>query len=183
MRPPRDVVRLGVALGLACVTTVGCSNSPTPEPPTRPPVAFAPIEVTGVGEVALGSASGEDLVIRVTEAGPASIMAGPGSFQVTLTDHAGLSGSVSFVGTPTVSAPGSLGVTASLTRPNVLTVEIVDSDTVNIEQMTIEHLGIQASTTASLGAVNAIVSGCAGSLAGCTATNVLPSPASVVAGP
>jgi hypothetical protein len=33
-----------------------------------------------------------------------------------------------------------------------------------------------------LGSVNAVVAGCAGSLAGCTAANVLPSPGSVVAG-
>lgn len=179
----RGVVRLGVALVLVGAATVGCSDNSTLQPPTRPPVAFAPIELTGVGDVARASASGEDLVIRVTEASPAAIRSGPGSFQVTLTDHAGLPDSVSFTGTPTVIAPGSLGVIATLTRPNVLTVEIVDSDTINIEQMTIESLGIRASATAALGAVNAIVSGCAGSLAGCTATNVLPSPASVVAGP
>ena len=159
----------------------GCAPAPTPPPPSRPPVALAPIEVTGVGEITQGGTSPDELVLHVTEAGNATIGTGPGSFQVTLTDHAGLPDTIAYTGTPSVSGPGSLGVTASLTAPDVLTVSIVDSDTLNIETITIEGLGIRASPAAAPGSINAVIGGCSGSLAGCTATNVLTSPGSVVA--
>jgi hypothetical protein len=179
-RAKRGVAAL---VGFAVVVVIGaCSPGPTPSLPSRMPVALGPIALTGVGDVQQGGASAETIVIRVTEVGPATITAGAGSFQVTLTDHAGLPDTVSFTGTPTASGPGSLGVTAALTRANVLTVEIVDSDTLNIEPITIEGLGVRALSSAAIGPVNAVLGGCAGSLAGCAATNVLPSPASVVAG-
>jgi hypothetical protein len=174
-------MRLGVAgLGIL-VSVVGCSNNPTPPPPTRPPVALGPVEVTGVGDVAQGGHSANELVLRFTEASPAAIRVGPGSFQVTLTDHAGLPDTLGFTGTPSIEAPGSLGASATLTRRNVLTVSIVDSDSFNIEPITITGLAIFATPTAALGSINAVISGCAGSLAGCTAANVLASPGSVVA--
>lgn len=189
MRTQPTPVRVGfVALGLlvCSVGLAGCADNPTPPTPpkpTRPPVALAPVEVTGVGDVAQGGASEPDLVLQFTEISPASIAPGPGTFQVTLTDHLGLRETVSFTGTPSVSGPGSLGATATLTAGNVLTVGIVDSDTVNIEQMTITGLGISTAPTAALGSINAIIGPCAGSMAGCTATNVLASPGNVVAAP
>lgn len=174
-------MRLGVAgLGLL-LSVVGCTGNPTPPPPTRPPLALGPVEVTGVGDVVQGGVSRNELVLRVTETSPAAIGAGPGSFQVTLTDHAGLSDTVGFTGTPSIGAPGSLGASAALAKRNVLAVRIVDSDSFNIELITITGLAISASRTAALGSINAVVSGCAGSLAGCTAANVLASPGSVVA--
>lgn len=181
MRTTPRMMRHGFAGLGVLVFIVGCIDTPRPPPPTRPPVALGPVEVTGVGDVAQGGVSANALVLRFIETSPAAITAGSGSLQVTLTDHAGLPDTLGFTGTPSIEGPGSLGASATLSRSNVLTVSIVDSDTFNIEQMTITGLGIRASPTAALGSINAVISGCAGSLAGCTATNVLTSPGSVVA--
>lgn len=172
------MVALGALVGIA-----GCSDAPTPLPPTRPPVALGPVELTGVGNVAQDGASANDLVLRFTESNPSAIGSGSGSLQITLTDHAGLPDTIGFTGAPLIQAPGSLGAAATLSSPNVLTVSIVDSDTYNIEQITITGLGIRAAPTAAVGSINAVISGCAGSLAGCAATNVLTSPGSVMAAP
>jgi hypothetical protein len=181
-RLPRvGLLAVGIVVGV--VGLVGCGDDPVPSPPSRPPVSLAPFEVTGVGEIVQGGTSPNELVLHVKEAGNATIGTGPGSFQVTLTDHAGLPDTIGFAGTPSVSGPGSLGATASLTAPDVLTVNIVDSDTLNIESITITGLGIRAEPAAALGSINAAIGGCSGSLAGCTATNVLASPGSVVAAP
>jgi hypothetical protein len=181
MRPIR-FLRGFLASGLVvCLITVaGCREETLPSPPSRPPVALASGEVTGVGEVRQGGVSEPDLILRFTETSPTAIMRGQGSFQVTLTDHAGLPDSIRFIGTPAVEGPGSLVAAAALTSPNVLTVTIVDSDPLNIEEMTITGLGIGVLATAAIGPINAVVGGCAGSLAGCTESNVLPSPGEVV---
>lgn len=177
--------RIRLAIGSVGVIAVlaGCTSPPTPPPPTRPPVALAPVGVTEVGDVPRGGASKDVLVLTFTEAGAATIATGAGSFEVTLTDSAGYPDPVGFTGTPSIAAPGSLGATAKLIRSNVLMVEIVDSDTFNIESVTITGIGIKASPTAALGPINAVINGCVGSLAGCTATNVLTSPGAVVAAP
>jgi hypothetical protein len=177
-------LRLGFAGAgvLMCVVGfVGCTDNPPPPVPTRPPVALGPVEVTGVGDIAQGGASGNELVLQLTEAGIATIAAGTGSLQVTLTDHAGLPDTLRFTGTPSVVAPGSLGASAVLNGGNVLTISIVDSDRFNIEPIIITGLAISASPSAALGSINAVIGGCAGSLAGCVAANVLASPGSVVA--
>lgn len=174
--------RLGIAASLLLVVG-GCADDPRPSPPTRPPIALGPVELIGVGAVPRAGVSPRSLVLRFTEIAPATIMRGPGSLRVTLTDHAGVPDTVSFTGIPSTVAPGSLGVTATVTRPNVLTVNIVDSDTFNIEQITIEDLTVSASSAAALGTITAIISGCTGSLNGCTSSNVLPSPGEVVPGP
>lgn len=179
MRSPR-AVRLGFASVAVIVSVVGCSDHPTPPPPTRPPVALGPVDVSGVGDITQGGESENELTLHFTEPTQAAIGGGPGSFQVTLTDHAGLSETIRFAGTPSIDVPGSLGATATLSGPNVLRVDIVDSDSFNVEPITISGLRIKASPTAALGSINAVVSGCTGSLAGCTATNVLASPGSVV---
>ena len=181
MRTTPRMMRHGFAGLGVLVFIVGCIDTPRPPPPTRPPVALGPVEVTGVGDVAQGGVSANTLVLRFIETSPVAIAAGSGSFQLTLTDHAGLPDTLGFTGTPSIEGPGSLGATAVLTKRSVLTVSIVDSDSFNIEAITITGLAISASPSAALGAINAVVSGCAGSLAGCTATNVLTSPGSVVA--
>ena len=175
--------RHGLGAASALLIFAACANDPSPTPPTRPPIALGPVELTGVGAVPRAGVSPNTLVLRFIEIAPATIMRGPGSLHVTLTDLAGVPGTVSFTGNPSIVAPGSLGATAVLTAPNVLTVNIVDSDPLNIEQIDIEDLTISVSSEAALGAINAIVSGCTGSLDGCTASNVLPSPGEVVAGP
>ena len=175
--------RLGIGVASLLLVVAACTNDPSPSPPTRPPLALGPVELTSVGAVPRAGVSPASLVLRFTEVAPATILGGPGLVQVTLTDQAGTPGTVSFTGIPSILAPGSLGVTATLTRPNVLTVSIVDSDPLNIESIALEDLAISASSEAALGPINAIVSACTGSLDGCTESNVLPSPGEVVAGP
>jgi hypothetical protein len=173
---------LAVAV-VAVVAVVGCNSAPTPPPPTPVPIVFAPIEVTGIGEVRQGTASGDELVVRLTELEGDSLPAGPGAFELTLTDSAGGRDAVSFRGTPTLLGPGSLGATATLTRSNILTVQIVDTDTFNIEQLSIGGLRISAAATAPVGDLGLTIDACTRSLAGCAATNVLASPGSVVTSP
>lgn len=182
-RFPRLVGAAAVGL-IACVTGLaGCGEDTFPSLPTRTPVALGPVEVTSVGEVRLGGTSESPLVLRFTEVEPRAITSGAGSFQVTLTDHAGRPDTLRFDGTPSIEGPGSLGASATVTRGNVLTVSIVDSDSFNIESVAVGGLTIAALPAAAIGSINAVIGGCAGSLAGCTASNVLPSPGEVVAGP
>ena len=175
---------LVVALGIVAIAVAVAYNlAPTPPPPPvpTPAVALAPIEVIGVGELNQGRTSADDLLIRITELDNAAIPRGPGQFELVLTDSAGAATAVSFAGTPTLTAPGSLGVIATLSGSNVLRLEIVDSDPLNIEQVTIEGLAISASTSAPLGALALTVAGCTGSLAGCAANTDLDSPGTVIA--
>ena len=172
--------------GLAAVTmlafVVGCSDKPPTPEPSRPPVALGPVSVIGVGDLAQGGTSKETLVLEFTEASPAAIATGSGSFQVTLTDQAGRTDTISFTGTPEVrGAPDSLGASVVLNSPNGLTVTIADSDVANLEPFTIAGLGIKASPTAAIGPINAVIGGCTGSLVGCAASTVLPAPGNVVA--
>ncbi len=133
--------------------------------------------------MAQGAESDNGLVLAFTELAPAAIGAGSGSFWVILTDQAGFAGRLTFTGTPSIAAPGSLGATVTLSAPNVLTISILDSDSLNVEPMTVTGLGIRASSTAAIGPINASIAGCTGSLAGCTESSVLPSPGNVVAAP
>ena len=112
-----------------------------------------------------------------------SLPGGAGAFQLTLSDSTGGKDAVSFVGTPTVTAPGSLGATATVTRSNVITIEIVDSDTINLEPLTIGGLRLRASGTAPVGALSLTIDACSGSLGGCSAMNVLPSPGTIASAP
>ena len=176
---PRAIL-VGTAGVLVLASVAGCSNSTT-LPPTRPPLALGPVELIGVGDVAQGGISDHALVLRFTETSNAAIASGAGSLQVTLTDHAGLPDTIAFTGAPSIEAPGSLGASAVLSSRSVLTVEIVDSDSLNIEGITVTGLRIMPLPTAALGPINAVIGGCAGSLAGCTATNVLTSPGTVIA--
>lgn len=166
---------------LACASVLaGCTDNPVLPTATLPPPAFAQVGVTSVGFIGQGMESAPVMVLQFTETERRAIAPGAGSIEVTLADQAGVP-SVEFAGTPTVVAPGSLGATATLAGPNVLRLAIVDSDSFNIEQVTISGLGIRASATAAAGALTAMVTSCTGSLAGCTPTNLLASPGTVVA--
>ena len=159
--------------------------SPSPPIPTatirRP--AFGSPSVHGVGTVARGATSDQTLVLQFTESDKDAIPRGPGSFRVILSDHAGDGSTVDFAGTPSIVAPGSLGALASITSPNVLWITIEDSDTYNVEQLTIKGLGIRASSTAAIGRVDAKLGEFSGSLAFGLEGEVVLSVASVVAGP
>ena len=168
--------------------TASTTTSPAVSPsaslaptPSAGPVLVAP-GVVSVGLIARGASSAPTLVLQFLEARPDAIPAAPGSFVVTLTDHAGDSSTVAFLGTPSVIAPGSLRATATLIGPNVLMVSIVASDTYNVELITINGLGIKASPTAAIGPINAVLGDFSGSLVTGTEQNTLASPGSVIAG-
>jgi hypothetical protein len=177
---------------IAALALAACTSTPTPTPqptptptpqPTAAPPAFVNVTVTGVGTIQRGGSSGATLDLSFNEAGIAAIARGPGSFHVTLLDHAGSGSTVSFLGTPsTAKSPGSLGASATMSG-NVLTIDILDSDTLNIEPIIVTGLGIGASSTAALGAIEATMGGFTGSLAGGATTDVLNSPGSVVSTP
>ncbi len=133
--------------------------------------------------MAQGAESDNGLVLAFTELAPAAIGAGSGSFWVILTDQAGFAGRLTFTGTPSIAAPGSLGATVTLSAPNVLTISILDSDSLNVEPMTVTGLGIRASSTAAIGPINAELGAFSGSLATGAEPNTLASPGSVIAGP
>ena len=179
-------IALLLASWILLLALAGCTDNPAPTSPpgpTRPPVALGPVEVEGVGEIAQGGESGSELVLRFTEPSVSSIGGGSGSFRVSLADQAGLADTLAFTGTPSVAGPGSLGATAELSGPNVLTVHIVDSDPANVEPFVVGGLGIRATGGAAVGPIKAFIGDCEGSLAGCTAANELPSPGRVVASP
>jgi hypothetical protein len=168
----------------ACTSTPTPMPTPTPPPPPTPaPPALASVTVAGVGTIHRGGSSAATLSLSFTEASIASIGRGPGSFEVTLTDSAGTGGEVSFLGTPsTAKSPGSLGASATASG-NVLTVSIVDSDTVNIEPIIVTGLGIAATSGAALGPIEGTMSAFTGSLAGGATNDVLASLGTVVSNP
>ena len=69
-----------------------------------------------------------------------------------------VAGTVTFSGTPVVSAPGSLGATATATV-STLTINFAGSDTLNIEQVSVSGLKITASANATAGAITATLTG------------------------
>ena len=183
----------GDIVAIALVATVAaCSSSPTMPPsaegptvapPTVAPPAFASVTVTGVGAIQRAGASSDTLVLSFAEAGAAAFARGAGSFEVTISDHAGSGSTVRFTGSPsTARSPGSLGATATISA-NVLTISILDSDTVNIEPIIVTGIGIAPSSAAALGSIDAAMGGFTGSLAGGATSHVLVSPGAVVAGP
>ena len=162
-------------------TALGPTGTPAPTPIPVP--VFAATDVIGVGQIPRGGASSKTLVLHFLESSLDAIPNAAGSFQVTLTDHAGDGTTVAFVGTPSVAAPGSLGATARLVAANVLLVSIAGSDTRNVEPISISGLGVSASATAAIGSVNAAVADFTGSLASGIASTVVASPGTVTASP
>jgi hypothetical protein len=77
---------------------------------------------------------------------------------VTITPAAPIVGTVNWVGTPVVSAPDSLGATASIAN-NVLTIHVAASDIAHVETISITGLKVKASSDATLGAVQATLGG------------------------
>lgn len=166
----------------AQATTPTATASPTGTASATPtaPDPWADASLIGVGDVQQGTDSASAFVLKLTELGVNAIPDGPGSFQLALVDAAGNS-SIAFVGTPTVDAPGSLGVTMRLVAPNVLLVSIVASDALNVEPITISGLRIRAAPTSALGPVRLQLGEFGGSLAGGTTGGDLPPIGTVVA--
>jgi hypothetical protein len=137
------------------------------------PLVSAAVTVTSAGTVPRGGTSGGTATFVFTENAAACFAAGasPAALTVTINDVDG--GDVTFTGTPAVTAPGSLGATATVAG-NVLTINFAASDIANIEQITVSGLGIAAATTATAGAISATLGG---SQAACVAS---PTPATGV---
>ena len=171
---------------IAALVLAACTSTPTPRPTAAPtaqltvaPPAFSTVTVTGVGTILRGGSSGPTLTLSFNEASIASIGRGPGSFEVTLTDSAGSATTVAFIGTPSAAkSPGSLGASGTASG-NLLTVRILDSDTVNVEPIIVTGLGIAASSTAAPGPIVATMRAFTGSLAGGAPSDLLASPGSV----
>lgn len=179
MRVGYENRRAARAVLIAAALLTACSPAPTPTPSPSPPVALLPPEITGVGAIPAGQTSLTGMSIRLTEAGADTILHGPGTIVITLTDANGATDTLSMTGAFEIVAPGSLGVTATLPASNVLLVEIVDSDTFNVEQVTISGLRLAVSPDAAPGDIRATITECTGSLAGCAADRELPSPGAV----
>jgi hypothetical protein len=188
---------LALGVVVAAVVLAPRSNQPRPTPSAVPSPAATPVtttaptpiagpvfaapEVVSVGLIQRGAISGPTLVLRFVEPSVDAIPNAPGSFRVTLTDAANDGSTVSFTGTPTIGAPGSLGATTEFSAPNVLLISIVASDNVEVEPITITGLGIRATSTAAIGPIRAELDAFTGSLATGAPSNVLPSPGSVIA--
>ena len=121
------------------------------------PVASASITGTSAGNVAQGSTSVGTASYLFTENSIAALPNAAGSMTVTITPAAPGVGTVTWSGTPVVSAPSSLGATASVAG-NVLTINVAASDPANVETISISGLKVAASSTASPGAVVATLS-------------------------
>lgn len=180
LQPPSPSPAPGATPNARPTATAPPTPAPTPTP--TPQLVFAEVDVTGVGSVPRGGASGTTLVLRMVESSVDAIPDGAGSFTVTLADSAGVGTTLAFTGSPTIDAPGSLGVTAELSAGNVLRISIVAADIFNIEPITIAGLGIGASDDAALGPVTAGLGDFTGALAAGVANVALPSPGTVVAG-
>jgi hypothetical protein len=162
-------------------TTAAPTSLPTPTP--TPQLVFGEVGVTAVGSVPRDGASGTTLVLRFVESSVDAIPDAEGSFTVTLADATGAGGMLTFTGTPTLDAPGSLGASAEIVGPGVLRISIVAADQLNIEPITVTGLGIGASAEAALGPISATLGDFEGSLAAGVASVALPSPGIVAAGP
>lgn len=196
----RGVVAVVLVLALVLAVMVAAATlyrpSPTPSPtisptsqPTNPTIAtptpfsgpvFKAPGVISVGLITRGSNSDATLVIEFVESQASAIPSGIGSFSVRLADSSGDPSTVAFTGTPTVDAPGSLGATATFTAPGVLLIEIVASDPLNIEPLTIKGIGLRADQSTATGPVSATADGFSGSLEGGLLDSRLASPGTVV---
>lgn len=116
------------------------------------PAAFAGTTITSAGSVPRAGTSAGTATFVFTE-NTATALAATGTFTVTILDSAA-GATVTFDGTPVVSAPGSLGATASVAG-NVLSVKITGFDNLNVETITVSGLKIKATAAAALGAIQA----------------------------
>ena len=158
------------------------SRAPSVSPTRNPGPAFAAPNVVGVGTVPRGTTSTRTVELRFVEPIADAIAPGAGSFTVTLADSAGDGSAAGFVGTPAVDAPGSLGATVKLLRPNVLVVSIADSDPLNVESMTISGLAVQAYSAAATGSIDVAFGVFTGSLVQGVAGETVVSIGSISAG-
>jgi hypothetical protein len=148
---------------------------------------LAAANITSAGSVARGSTTTGTVTITLTENTAAcltAVMVGqspnpavPDDIRVALTDFLGSAATVDFAGTPTITAPGSLGASAAVSGGD-LVIQLTGTDTVNVEQIIVTGLTVSTTSGAALGAVTATLTGAAG-VPGCflpgtvTATGVI----------
>lgn len=118
--------------------------------------ALASTAVTSAGTVPRGGTSAGTATFTFTE-NSATAFAGGGTLIVTILDSAA-GATVTFGGTPVVTAPGSLGASASVAG-NVLTITTTGADATNVEQVTVSGLTISATIGAATGAIGATLTG------------------------
>ena len=124
--------------------------------------ALAAVTVGSAGNVPRAGTSTGTVSLTFTESAAACLANPlPASPDLTVTiDQAG----VTFGGTPTVSAPGSLGATATASG-GVLTINLTGSDPLNVETLVIGGLTLSATAAAPLGGVTATLGGDAATIA------------------
>ncbi len=124
------------------------------------PAALASVSLTGAGVVAQGTTSAGTATILFTE-NSASALGATGYLYVDIAPAAPGAGTVSWAGTPVISAPDSLGASVSISGSvtgNRLSIRILGYDNANVETISITGLKVKASSTASPGAVVATLS-------------------------
>lgn len=129
------------------------------------PAVSAAVSVTSAGSVARGSTTtGAGFSIVLTENTAACLVAatvaGADDLRVTLTDSAASAATVDFTGTPSITAPGSLGASAAVSGGD-LVIQLTGTDTTNVEQITVSGLQVSTTSGAALGAVTATLTGAA----------------------
>jgi hypothetical protein len=132
------------------------------------PSAFAATTTAGVGSVGRGSTSTATATFTFTEETTACVFNalggaggpnGPIDLNVLIAPKAPITGTVQFVGTPTLVAPGSLGgATATIVQSaagvnDTLRIRIFGGDQFNKQQITVSGLKVKASSSATLGAI------------------------------
>ena len=161
--------------------------SPTPTsmatPTPTPGVVFDTVAVSPVGSIPRGGGSATSFALHVVESKIDAIAAAPGSFTLTVADSSGAGTTLAFTGTPSVVAPGWMGVKAEVVAGNTLRISVAMSDLTLLEQFWVSGLGIHAAPGAALGPIKATLGDFTGSLVGGVANAVLLSPGTVVTGP
>jgi hypothetical protein len=158
------------------------THTATPTPTPTPGVVFGEVEVSAVGSIPRGGTSPTSFALHVVESKIGAIAAAPGSFTLTLVDSSGAGASLAFTGTPSVDAPGWMGVKAEVVAGNTLRISVAMSDVTLLEQFRVSGLGIHAAPDAAPGPITATLGDFTGSLAGGVAKRVLAAPGTIVAG-
>ncbi len=136
------------------------------------PAALASITQTSAGNVAQGATSAGTATFLFTE-NSINALQTTGTMTVHITDSAS-GATVTWAGTPVVSAPDSLGASATIFGADLI-ISITDFDNANVETISITGLKVKAASNAATGAVLATLSDSAagaiyGAFVGGTAT-------------
>jgi hypothetical protein len=143
--------------------------------------AFASVTVTSAGTVPRGDTSTGTATFTFTE-NDANEFSINGTLTVTILDSAS-GATVTFTGTPVLTAPGSLGASVAVAG-NVITVTTTGHDDSNVEQITVSGLKIKATLAAATGAIKATLGGTLSGFvtpATVTATGILQEPLPIAA--